>query len=124
MTMKKVLSLALILTFTTITFGQTAAAESTAKAFYSAWKAKDKAKIAKLSTAKVKRLPNIKNPPTAKDGYRFEDCNEDNGVFYCRWREKDAEWMGVLLTLKKFGNSFKIINLQEGEFELMGENRE
>ncbi len=121
--MKKIISLALILTFATITFGQTATAEATAKAFYSAWELKDKAKIAKLSTLKVQKLRSIKYPPKDGDGfdYYFDGCSDEfkKGVFYCTWRDKEFEWVGVSLTVQKVGKSFKVTNLQQGEFELM-----
>jgi hypothetical protein len=117
--MKKLISLALIIGLTTVSFGQTETVEATAKAFYQAWKTKNKVKMAALSTPKVSKLPNLKSLPDKN--YEFDACNfdEDRNVWYCNWISNEMSAIGVSLQLKKVGGKFKVTNLLEGEFEAM-----
>ena len=115
--MKKIISFVLILIFATIGFGQTATAESTAKAFYSAWKAKNSVKIAELAMPKVAKLPNLKQVPDKNN--KFESCHLTDQIWYCAWRSTEIYEIGVSLRLKKINGKFKVINLMEGEFEAM-----
>ncbi len=115
--MKKIISLALILVFTTIGFGQTDTAESTAKAFYDAWKAKNNVKIAELAAPKIAKLSNLKQAPDKNN--KFESCHLTDQIWYCTWRSTEIYEIGVSLELKKINGKFKVINLMEGEFEAM-----
>lgn len=116
--MKKIMSLVLILCFSIVTFGQTTA-EATGKAFYSAWKTLNKAKMAELATPKVAKQKNLHSAPDPK--YKFEACNldEDTNSWYCVWRSTEIPEIAVSMQIKKVGGKFKVIWLGEGDFEAM-----
>lgn len=115
--MKKIMSLALILCFSIVSFGQTSA-ESTAKTFYNAWRVNNKAKIVELSTPKVAKQKNY--PPAKNERYDFEGCSADGKNWRCVWYMQGGEggW-GISMLVKKVSGKFKVAEFLVGMFEAM-----
>jgi cobyrinic acid a,c-diamide synthase len=109
--MKKILSAALILTFATITFGQTATAESTAKGLFNAWQKHNRTTAAKFATPiAVKQMFKFMYQENA---IGFKECNEENGATTCVFSDLEDLPVSVILIVKKVRGSFKVVKVIE-----------
>ncbi len=116
--MKKIISLALILCFSIVAFGQTNA-ETTAKAFYNAWRVNNKAKIKELATPKLAKQKMY--PPEKDELYEFDGCSAEGSSWRCVWYRTDAGegGFGISMLVKKISGKFKVTWYAVGDFEAM-----
>jgi len=99
--MRKIITIALILTFATITFGQTNTPEATAKGLWNAWKQNSKTTAAKFASAKV--ISFVWKYDISE--FEMENCSKFDGEMHCFYRDTNG---GVLnLTMTKIGNNWK-----------------
>ena len=99
--MKKIIILALILTFTTITFGQKNTPEATSIGLWNAWKQNNKTTAAKFASAKV--ISFFWKYDNSE--FEMENCDKYNDETHCFYRDTNG---GVLnLTMTKIGNNWK-----------------